>query len=110
MDHYIAQLVDLTNTDANDLEGIGIEEARAVVLTGDGRYFSAGTDLSARSGGYDADSTGFKPLRGGTRDVGGELALRIFASTKPVFTPRSATAPTQYVAPPAPRSGAARRR
>ena len=39
---------------------------RAVVVTGSGDFFSAGTDLSAGSGGYDADSAGFKPLRGGT--------------------------------------------
>jgi len=67
-------------------------EVRAVVVTGAGDYFSAGTDLSAGSGGYDADSTGFKPLRGGTRDVGGELALRIFGLTKPVVAAINGTA------------------
>lgn len=60
-------------------------EVRAVVITGAGTWFSAGTDLSAGAGGYDADSAGFKPLRGGTRDVGGELAIRIFGLTKPVI-------------------------
>lgn len=65
---------------------------RVVVLTGAGEWFSAGTDLSAGSAGYDADSTGFKPLRGGTRDVGGELALRIFGLTKPVIGAINGTA------------------
>ncbi len=67
-------------------------DVRAVVVTGAGEIFSAGTDLSAGRGGYDADSTGFKPLRGGTRDVGGELALRIFALTKPVIAAINGTA------------------
>ena len=67
-------------------------DVRAVVVTGAGEFFSAGTDLSAGSGGYDADANGFKPLRGGTRDVGGELALRIFASTKPVIAAVNGTA------------------
>ena len=65
---------------------------RAVVVTGTGEFFSAGTDLSAGAGGYDADSPGFKPLRGGTRDVGGELALRIFGSRKPVIAAINGTA------------------
>jgi enoyl-CoA hydratase/carnithine racemase len=58
---------------------------RVIVVTGSGDFFSAGTDLSVGAGGYDADQAGFKPLRRGTRDVGGELALKIFASNKPVI-------------------------
>jgi enoyl-CoA hydratase/carnithine racemase len=65
---------------------------RAVIVTGDGEFFSAGTDLSRASGGFEADATDFKPLRGGTRDVGGELALRIFASTRPVIAAVNGTA------------------
>ena len=68
------------------------DEVRAVVVTGAGEFFSAGTDLSTGAGGYDADSTGFKPLRGGTRDVGGELALRVFALAKPVIAAINGTA------------------
>ncbi len=68
------------------------DAVRAVVVTGAGDYFSAGTDLSAGSGGYAADTPGFKPLRGGNRDVGGELALRIFGLTKPVIAAINGTA------------------
>ena len=65
---------------------------RVVVVTGSGEFFSAGTDLSPQGGGYEVGGAGFKPLRGGTRDVGGELALRIFASTKPVIAAINGTA------------------
>ena len=68
------------------------DDVRAVVVTGTGEFFSAGTDLSTGAGGYDADSPGFKPLRGGSRDVGGELALRIFGSRKPVIAAINGTA------------------
>ncbi|WP_375483011.1 enoyl-CoA hydratase-related protein [uncultured Mycobacterium sp.] len=65
---------------------------RAIVITGAGDTFSYGTDLSAGGGGFDADAAGFKPLRGGRRDVGGQLALRIFNSTKPVIAAVNGTA------------------
>jgi enoyl-CoA hydratase/carnithine racemase len=68
------------------------ETVRAIVVTGAGEAFSYGTDLSSGAGGFDADATGFKPLRGGRRDVGGELALRIFNSTKPVIAAVNGTA------------------
>jgi enoyl-CoA hydratase/carnithine racemase len=67
-------------------------EIRAVVVTGAGDWFSAGTDLSGAGGGYSPGSDSFKPLRGGTRDVGGELSLRIFESTKPVIGAINGTA------------------
>ena len=50
------------------------DQVRAVIVTGTGEFFSAGTDLSAGSAGYDVVGPGFKPLRGGTRDVGGHKA------------------------------------
>jgi enoyl-CoA hydratase/carnithine racemase len=67
---------------------------RAVVVTGAGAWFSAGTDLSTGSdaGGYDVNAPDFKPLRGGIRDIGGELAIRIFDSTKPVIAAVNGTA------------------
>src|SRR5215212_1063201 len=65
---------------------------RVVVVTGAGEFFSAGTDLSAGSGGYEAGSSGFEPLRGGRRDVGGELALKMFASSKPLIAAVNGTA------------------
>ncbi len=70
----------------------GDDEVRVVVLTGEGTFFSAGTDLSAQSGGYAADTAGFKPLRGGNRDVGGELALRMFSSNKVLIAAVNGTA------------------
>jgi enoyl-CoA hydratase/carnithine racemase len=67
-------------------------DIRAIVVTGAGDCFSYGTDLSAGAGGYAADAAGFKPLRGGTRDIGGELSLRIYASTTPVIAAINGTA------------------
>jgi enoyl-CoA hydratase/carnithine racemase len=71
---------------AEDDDGV-----RAVVVTATGPFFSAGTDLTARDG-YDTSAGDFKPLRGGTRDVGGELAIRIFNSSKPVIAAINGTA------------------
>jgi enoyl-CoA hydratase/carnithine racemase len=65
---------------------------RAIVVTATGDYFSVGTDLSPGANGYDTTGNGFKPLRGGTRDVGGELALRIFNATVPVIAAINGTA------------------
>ncbi len=70
------------------------DEIRAIVVTAQGRYFSAGTDLlsGTSDGGYDVNASDFKPLRGGHRDIGGELALRIFDSNKPVIAAINGTA------------------
>jgi enoyl-CoA hydratase/carnithine racemase len=68
------------------------DQVKVVVVTASGSIFSAGTDLSAGAGGFDAGHAGFKPLRGGARDVGGELALRIFGLSKPVIAAVNGTA------------------
>jgi enoyl-CoA hydratase/carnithine racemase len=66
----------LDRTDADD-------DVRAVVVTGEGRAFCAGADIS---GGARAFEPGAVPgSRGPHRDGGGVLALRIYASKKPII-------------------------
>lgn len=60
------------------------DDVRVIVLAAEGRVFCAGTDLSG-AGGYGAGREGYKPMEGGRRDSGGELAIRIFDANKPVI-------------------------
>ncbi|WP_316399162.1 crotonase/enoyl-CoA hydratase family protein [Bradyrhizobium sp. 33ap4] len=68
-------------TDADD-------EVAAVIVTGAGRAFCAGADLSG-SKGSTFDHTGERPLqikvKGIRRDGGGRVSLRIYDSLKPVI-------------------------
>ncbi len=70
----------LDHADADD-------RVRAIVVTGAGRAFCAGFDLSGGGGAFDTRSAARTPEPGETpgRDGGGVLALRLFACTKPLI-------------------------
>jgi enoyl-CoA hydratase/carnithine racemase len=64
------------------------DDIRAIVVTGAGRGFCAGADLSSGAGTFDRQAGGGKPLDLSDeriRDGGGLLTLKIYESLKPVI-------------------------
>jgi enoyl-CoA hydratase/carnithine racemase len=58
---------------------------RAVIVTGSGRAFCAGADLSGGSGTFDAAARGRAERAEDHEDGGGRVTLRLFDLTKPVI-------------------------
>lgn len=85
MAHELLQVFDAVDGD---------DAVRAVIVTGSGRAFCAGADLSAGSATFDVQGTADSPLRGdgsmdyaapSARDSGGLVTLRIYRCLKPVI-------------------------
>lgn len=76
MMHEIISAFDLIDAD---------DDVRAVIVTGEGRAFCAGADLSSGGETFARGGSDVQTSVGVPRDGGGLVSLRIFQSTKPVI-------------------------
>ena len=60
-------------------------EVRVVVVTGRGKAYCAGADVSGGSKTFDPQARGWADTAEDFRDGGGQITLQIFSSTKPVI-------------------------
>ena len=74
--HEIIEAFDLSDADDN---------VRVVIVTGSGRAFCAGADLSTGGETFSRGGSDVAGVKGVPRDGGGLVALRIFESKKPVI-------------------------
>ena len=74
--HEIISAFDLTDND---------DDVRAVIVTGAGRAFCAGADLSSGGETFSRGGSDVEGVPGVPRDGGGLVSLRIFNSKKPVI-------------------------